>query len=245
VQIFLNDLLDSGLRPKSVMLTRTVLVSALKPAVQQGKLPRNVASLTDAPKDSDPFQGSAMSADDVKALLGALQGQRLERLYRFLLLTGCRKGEALALTWDDVNPDAATLTFRVSKTGRRTIGLSANLVALLKAQRTAVRNEQIAAKRWDDHGLVFPSSVGTRITDSALTVHFKRSLFSAGIDHTYRIHDLRHTAITLMAQNGVPIRTVMELVGHKRIETTLEIYSHASQDDQGQAIATLERLFGT
>ena len=95
----------------------------------------------------------------------------------------------------------------------------------LKAHRVRQLQERLAAgSRWQDSGLVFASSIGTSLEPRNLFRAFKALLRKAGLPNV-RFHDLRHSAASLLLAQGVPMRALMELLGHSSIGTTADIYS--------------------
>jgi integrase len=93
---------------------------------------------------------------------------------------------------------------------------------------------------WEDHGLVFPARVGTPMNAKNLTVRlFKPLPEQAGLPHSVRIHDLRHTA-TLLLGKGVHPKIVQELLSHTTIAITLDTYSHVLPNIQGEAVSAME-----
>ena len=88
---------------------------------------------------------------------------------------------------------------------------------------------------WQDHGLVFPSTVGTPMSGGNLNRSFKATLRRAGLPAA-RFHDLRHTCATLLLRQGVNPKYVQELLGHADISLTLNTYSHVLPD-MGDAAA--------
>ena len=89
---------------------------------------------------------------------------------------------------------------------------------------------------WQDHGLVFPSTVGTPLSGGNLTRAFKAALKRAGLPAGTRFHDLRHTCATLLLRQGVNPKFVQDLLGHADISLTLNVYSHVLPD-MGDAAA--------
>ena len=78
---------------------------------------------------------------------------------------------------------------------------------------------------------LFVSNRRTRITRAGIHKMVKKYLLTAGLDASkYSAHKLRHTAATLMLQNGVDVRTLQEVLGHDHLNTT-QIYTHISSDD--------------
>lgn len=164
-------------------------------------------------------------------------------LFLFLLGTGMRPSEALALRWRDVDLDAGTaavqrvlvatgaqVSFADPKTkkARRTVPLSASLTAALLARQ--------AETGADRDALVFPGEHGQPLNEHNLVCrHFKAVLKAAGLPETIRLYDLRHTCATLMLANGDNPKVVQERLGHTKIMLTLDVYSHVLPTMQEQA----------
>ena len=98
---------------------------------------------------------------------------------------------------------------------------------------------------WQDHGLVFTTSIGTTFTISALTNKwFKPALTKAGLT-AFNLYSLKHIMATLLLANGENAKVASERLGHSTIVLTLDTYSHVLPDMQKQAADRLERtLFG-
>src|SRR5918997_978168 len=121
VQGFYRDRLDAGFAPASVNKLHVVLHKALKQAVEWHMVPRNVAVSAKAPRPSAMKEISPLSAEEARRLLEAAHGDRFEALYVLALHTGMRQGELLALKWQDVDLENATLSVRrtITKSGGR------------------------------------------------------------------------------------------------------------------------------
>jgi len=118
------------------------------------------------------------------------------------------------------------LTETKTERSRRTITLPVQLVTALKAHRIRQLEERLAAgSRWHDGGFVFASNVGTGLEPRNLHRAFKTMLANASLPDI-RFHDLRHSAASLMLAQGVPLRVVMEVLGHSSISLTANTYSH-------------------
>jgi integrase len=158
------------------------------------------------------------------------------------LSLGLRQGQALGLTWDAVDLELGTLTVRQalqrqpgkglvfvqpkSRAGRRTITLPGPLSDALRAHRTAQLAERMAAgSLWHDDDLVFCQADGRPI-DPRSDHRAWRVLLTAANVRPPRLHDARHTAATLLLQQGVPARVAMEILGHSQISLTLGTYTH-------------------
>jgi integrase len=252
---------EDGLSGASALQAHRILSRALKVAVQRGRIARNVAQLVDAPS-VQRVEVEPLTATEARALLGVAKDARNAARWSVALALGLRQGEALGLMWDDVDLDAATLTVRralqrqpgnglvmvepKSRAGRRTIALPTQLVDALKAQRSAQLTERLrAGTEWNDTRLIFAQPNGRPVDPRADWGEWKRLLRIAGIRDA-RLHDARHTAATLLLQQGVPARVAMQILGHSQISLTLGTYSHVVPELATEAAARMgTALWGT
>jgi integrase len=251
--------LESGLAPATVNLIHVVLHRSLKQAKRWGLVGRNVAEDVDAPPRSR-LDGSdrAFTASQVAQLLSAMRGHRYEPLWRILLATGVRFGEAAALRWEDVDLDLRTIAIRRTliridgglqfsppKTarGRRVIPLPVAAVDTLRAHRERQElDRELEPERWQDLDLVFPNSVGKPLREPAVLSSLHQVLDRAGLPRR-RLHDLRHTYATRLFANNAHVRAVQELMGHSRSDMTLEIYASSVPEVLRSAADSLNDLF--
>jgi integrase len=244
---WLRDLLESPrtgrngsrrLSPTTVRLAYTIFRSALELAVPEHLL-RNPFARVPRPK-ADDFRPAWLEPPQVAALLAAAKDQRLEALWILALATGMRVGEILALRWDDVDLERAEVRVRRSKTpaGRRVIaigmpGEGGPIVDALRAHRRRQLEERLrAGPRWIESGHVFTTRYGRPLDRNTLRQRdWARLLAAAGLP-ALRIHDLRHTAGTLALAQGLPIKAVQELLGHRSEAFMLRRYAHALSGDR-------------
>jgi integrase len=185
----------------------TAVLKALKQTVADGMIPRNAASSVKAPKPKKE-EIRPLDREQVRAFFEAVSGERLEPLYVLAITAGLRKGELLGLKWEDLDLEAGMLQvrrslsearsgriFEVPKGGKgRSIRLTGRAVSALRKHRKRHLEERMKlAGLWQEHGLVFPSTVGTPLSGRNLTRAFKRHLECAGLPRSFRFHDLRHT----------------------------------------------------
>jgi integrase len=255
VQGALAQLVRDGLSPRTVNTTRSVLVAALATAEQWDLIHRNVAARTDTLR-TDPVQIVVLAPADAHRLLDAADVHGIGMAVRLALFVGLRSGEVLGLRWRDVDLKRAQLTVAVAlqyaererllvapktNAARRTLPLPPQLVQALHAQRAAQLHERmVAGTRWQEHGLVVTTNIGTPAFSSVLRTRFKRALQAAGLP-PMRFHDLRHSCATLLAEHNVHPRIAQQILGHATIRTTMEVYTHVVRGDQsGAALDTLE-----
>ncbi len=252
---FYRDRLDSGLAPATVHKLHVVLHKALKAAVADGLVPRNVTAELKLPRitreEIDP-----LDAKGARRLLEAARGDRLEALYVLALNTGMRQGELLALKWEDIDLERSLVRVRrtlthsdkgfvlgepKTKKSRRTIRLTAGSVQALRDHPTRQLEEmERVGSIYEPGGLMFATEAGTIINPSNLRNRsFKRLLKCAGL-RPIRFHDLRHTCATLLLSKDVNPKIVSEMLGHSSVSITLDIYSHLLPDMQEKAAQALE-----
>jgi len=261
------DRLAAGVRGKplsrrSLKLYRSTLAQALDVGVRRRIItfnPARVAELT--PTAARTIPRRALTPDEAATLWSALEGERLGNLYRLMLTTGLRPGEALGLCWDAVDLDARLLHVRravrrdrgraelvdeVKTSGSwRTIALPAPAVDVLRDQRRAVAELRLAARVWAmvDHELVFPTAHGTVWDPANARDELTRICADAGIERI-RPHELRHSCASLLNDQGVPLELIADLLGH--VDTTMlsRVYRHRLRPSADAAVVVMGRMFG-
>jgi integrase len=242
-----------GLSPRSVRYTLTVFTRALDDAVKRGLIPRNPAEHVDRPRVADK-EMQWWSVEEARAFLNNTGDDRLSALWTLLLTTGLRRGEALGLKWGDIDFDAGRLAVRrtlvsvgyeirwsepKTQSSRRVVALDAGTVTALRTHRARQNEERLAiGSGYLDGDIVFADVAGEPLHPDGVTQRFDRLVRNAGL-RRIRLHDLRHTAATLMLEKGVPLKAVAERLGHSSIRTTSDLYQHVSETMQEDAAAKL------
>jgi integrase len=255
VQHLYREMQDRGLSARTVQYTHAVLRRALKQAKRWGMVDRNVTEDVDPPQlKRDEIQ--PLDREQTRRLLEAAEGNRLHAFYIVAVTAGLRPGEMLALRWSDVDLEAGALRinralsdgeFTTPKTprSRRKIELSNTARAALRANRKRQLEEQIKkAGLWKDHGLVFPSTVGTPLSHRNVVRSFKALLKCAGLPASIRLYDLRHTCATLLLNSNIHPKYVQELLGHASIAQTLDTYSHVLEGMDGGIGSAMDAAVG-
>ena len=245
----------AGLSASSVRTIYAVLRAALDVAVRDGLIQRNPAALVKRPAVERKDAGY-LSAQQAEALLEAVRGDRLEALYRAMLATGLRRGEALALHWSDVDLHAAVLRGRwtLSRTSqglqldqpktdksRRTVPLPRSAIEALRVHRIRQLEEQrTAAGAWQEHGLVFTTEIGTPLEPRNVLRRFELLAERAGL-RDVTLHTLRHSAASFLLAAGTHTKVVQEHLGHSSYAITADIYSHVGPAQQREAADRLDQ----
>jgi len=257
IQALYNEELDKGVSARTVLLTHSVLHKALNQALKLGLIGRNPAQAVSRPKVSHK-EMRVLTSDQARTFLSAAESTRYQALFHLALHTGMREGELLGLKWEDLDwvtrqlqvkrqlqrMSGKGLVFAEPKTaaGRRTIVLSKSMVEKLREHmdnQNQVRQQ--AGEKWQENGLIFPTTIGTPMAARNMYEDFKKLLKRIGLP-VIRFHDLRHTAATLMLQQGVHAKIVQERLGHADISMTLNTYSHVLPSMQEEAAEKLDEL---
>jgi integrase len=225
---------------RQIQYIHAVLRNALSNAERDEIITRNVAKLVQIPAPRYKI-GKGLPVSDVKRILAEAQRTRLYALYVLAATLGFRRGELLGLRWSDLDLNLGTIAS--IKTVQRVKGRllmddtktedSDNTVPLPKITKRVLiehRDRQAAERAlagdlWAEHDLVFPTSVGTPMEPRSLNRHFDRIRTRAGYPHV-RLHDFRHTVVSLLLQLKAPPHVVQRIARHADLDVTLGIYAH-------------------
>lgn len=251
--------LGETLSPRTVRYIHAILRRAFADAVKWNRLARSPVDAADppSPRYGDRSAMRTWSSSELTRFLEYADRDRLSACWRFLAMTGCRRGEALGLRWRDLDLDSGRATIvqtvvanrMVSATktdrSRRTVALDPATAAMLRRHRKAQAEErQVFGETYDDNDLVFCREDGSPIWPRSLTRRFACLIEEADVPKI-RLHDLRHTHATLALQAGVHPKVVQERLGHATISITLGVYSHAIPALQEEAASKVAALVGS
>jgi integrase len=258
IRAFYQQKLDEGSKPRTVGLIHSALRRALSDAVKQGLVTRNVVSLVSPPR-FDRYEAQTLTVEQAERLLEVAHGSHLDALLILALTTGMRRGELLALRWDDVDFKQSLVSVHRTMTrvggyvyvegepktrsSRRRIVLPSVALEALKDHRE--RQEQVRLKAgdtWQGRGLVFCDGSGGFFSPDVVLYSFGKLLSEIGLPHM-RFHDLRHSAATILLVAGVHPKVVQERLGHSTIAMTLDVYSHVLPSMQQEAAGKIDDLF--
>lgn len=254
VQAFYTKKLKEGLSSSTVNSLHAMLHKALDDAVRWNIVARNVCDAVKPPRRAY-HEIQPLSMEQAQQLLVTAKGHSLEALFVLALTTGMRRGEILALKWQDLDFSQNMLQVRriftrmpgnryieakpKTEKSRRSILLTPAVVSLLKQHRTRQIEAKLkAGPEWQEHDLVFCTSLGTPLNPTKVVARFKTLLKRGGLP-AIRFHDLRHSAATILLSLGVHPKVVQELLGHNQISMTMDIYSHVLPGMQRDAMVKL------
>ncbi len=251
--------MEEGLSERTIHIMHTIMHQALALAVKRRLIATNVCDEVDLPR-VPTYEARTFSKEEARAFLRAVKGTRFEVLFTVALLTGMRRGELLALRWEDINWEEGSIHVRrtVNRYGKgqgyvisdtKTAASRRKILfpPLVRDLLTRHREQQItlrerAQKTWQEQGLVFSSRVGTIINPNYVGEELRAVLERAHLPRM-RFHDLRHSTATLLLGEGVHPKVVQELLGHSTIRMTLDTYSHVLPSLHQEAVYKLQAVF--
>jgi integrase len=259
VRTLLANKVADGLGPRSVQIIHSTLRTMLSEAMREELIERNVAMVV-RPPSVEHVEVQPWSTDEASRFLAASADHRMHALFAVGVALGLRKGELLALRWEDVDLEGGVvlhvrqnvqrlpemgLVFGPPKSSksRRTIPLPAASAKVLRSHRANQAAEALAlGPAWVDSGLVFTSTVGTVIEPRNLNRFFDELIGKARV-RRIRFRDLRHTCASLLLAQNVPARVVMEILGHSQLAMTTDLYSHVMPTALREAADAMDRVF--
>jgi integrase len=236
-----------------------ILNMALKHAVKQKLLEENPCEPIDPPQPDHP-EMSCLNEEQCQKLLEHIDGDwPYDHVYYLAIKTGMRMSEMIGLKWDEVYLEENKLRVRrqlkqsesyeflwdspKTESSNRTIRLSDRTVARLKRHRSEYRERQTQSEEWGDDDLVFTRPSGKHLIHGTVRDKLKKALRRSDCP-VVRFQDLRHTCATLLLGSGVNPKVVQERLGHSRVSTTMDKYSHVLPDMQKKAVTKMDKLLG-
>lgn len=266
VRSFLNAKQDEGLSSRTVQFLHAVLRKALNDALKDQLITRNVAALVDPPRVIQK-EVQPLTPTEARAFLEYVQGDRLECVFTVAISLGLRQGEALALRPEDIDLEAGKLRVSYSlqrhkrqlhlvepktKKGRRTIDLpNVTITAIAGHISRRAEERSLCGSKWitpavhiegriEPTEFLFTTMIGTPLESRAVTKRFQRILKNAGIAR-HRFHDLRHTAATLLAVQGVHSKAIQSALGWEQV-SMVDRYAHFVDEMRAQVAEKMDEI---
>jgi len=247
---------------RAVQMARSSLIRVIRHAEANDLVSRNVAALVTPPKGREGRPSKSLTLPQAQALIRAAESSRLHAYIVLCLMTGCRTEEARALRWDHVDldgdPDAeppvpphmavwrSVRSHGDVKTqkSRRTLRLPAAVVDALKAHSVKQAEDRLlAGALWRDQGLVFASALGTPLDPSHVRRSVGKLCEDAGIGPNWAPRELRHTFVSIMSEEGVPLEEIARLVGHSTAATTEAVYRRELRPVISAGAEVMDKIF--
>lgn len=265
VDAWLLDL-STKLSTRTLRGVRACLVRAVNRAMARDKVKRNVVLLCSVPTGRPGRPSKSLTSAQARDVLTKTSGDWMHNYLVVSLLTGARTEELRALEWRHVHLDgipdssppvpAYVEVWRSVRSGgdtktrksRRTLALPALAIEALRRQRVEQAELRTAAgERWVEHGLVFPSKVGTPMDRNNALRAFRSALTKVpDLDPAqWSPRELRHSFVSLLSDSGVPLEEISRLVGHSGTSVTELVYRHQIRPVLQTGAVAMDALFGT
>ncbi len=278
IQKMYNSLFNNGngISASTVKHIHVTIKQCLEKAVELNYINKNPSKYCILPKDGKEIKRKVFNSDEILKIMEVLDfSNTYDVLIMLDFVSGLRKGEIIALTWEDIDFDNERLIVNkvfsqiklrdengddiktddgnrfkyvfITKTPKttssnRVIPIPKNIIPILKKHK--LKTAEINLKHGipnNENSLVFPSEVGTKLNPENITRRWISILNKVGVDYL-NFHCIRHTFATQLLEKDVNVKSIQDLLGHSSIRTTLDIYSHVSQDSKKDAISKLNDI---
>ncbi|WP_061297272.1 site-specific integrase [Herbidospora cretacea] len=264
--------LTGTLATGTLVAVHSILKRAIRHAQARDLASRNVAELVITPKGRTGRPSKALTLPQASALLSAAKTSPLHAYVVVSLTTGIRTEEARALRWDHVvtwvpqlkawrpvleagfdHKRFAIYVWRADRVGgdtktrrsRRSLELPNEAVSALREHRTRQAALQLkAGTRWQDTGLVFCTGTGTALDAHNVRRSFRAIVKKANLEGDWVPRELRHSFVSIMSDNDVPIETIADLVGHAGARVTEQVYRHQLKPVITAGAGTMNKVLG-
>jgi integrase len=265
------DGLTGKLSTRSLQSVHSILRRAIHQAQARDKVLRNVAELVATPKGRAGRPSKALTLDQATAVLEQAKTSPIHAYVALSIMTGVRTEEARALRWDHIVAwvDDATGWQSVTEAGfdhdkfavyvwrsvradgdtkteksRRTLEVPDEAAEALKTLRKRQAAQRLkAGEDWHDNNLVFSTRAGTELAAGNVRRSFRAITKAAGVGDDWTPRETRHTFVSIMSDNDVPIETIADLVGHKGTSVTERVYRHQLKPVITKGATTMNTIF--
>ena len=265
IQQMVNDMVDKGFSYSTVKKAFDTLNQRFKLAIAQEQVSKNPTLGVILPKQKNKKNSEIQyfSEEQCKELIQEARRvygfnnqnvYRLGELVPFLIYTGLRIGEAIALEWADIDDENQTITINknvievksqetdkyiLQKQNSTKTDNSTRIIPISNGAMECIKNLK---KINGNKKFIFASQTGKYVSPSNLSRMFRGIQKALNYEHVLGLHSLRHTFATLMLGNGIDVKIVSELLGHSNVSVTYNIYIHTIQSQKIKAINMIDIL---
>lgn len=240
-----NDLIESGAAVSHIKKIHTTLSAIFNFAIKQEYIETNPASTVGNIDLKEEKKMDYWTLEEFKRFISVIDNDFYLTLFMTLYYSGMRKGELLAITWNDINFEENTI--HINKTvynniittpktsgSIRTITMPTHTMRLLSLLR--------ASKEYYKPDYIVFGDFYKPLSTSTLDRYFAKYIKESGVKKI-RIHDLRHSHASYLINKGTIISVIAKRLGHSNPSTTLNIYSHLYPSTEKEAVLQMEDDF--
>ena len=270
IQQLYNDMVKKGYAHGTIKLTASILYGMFEEAMIAGLIKKNIVSLAKLPRGKEPKVRIALSLEEQKQFQKyIIKNSEYYGLFLLALCTGMRNGEVRGLCWSDVDFDkrvihvTGTLKYIKGKghykgdpkstTSRREIPMLGICYELLKEQKQKQeKQKKLAEEYWNPikglEDLVFTDNAGRLVSKEKVTKELNDTILLMKKEETINIpcftfHTLRHTYATRGLENGISLKVMQVLLGHKTLAMTADLYSHVLLETKRREMQKMNVVF--
>ncbi|EGS9999211.1 site-specific integrase [Clostridium perfringens] len=273
IQKYYNALVKKGISVSTIKQLHKIIAPSLRYAYNNNLIIKDFTKAIILPTEKEEVKLKSMNKinpltlEEQQIFIEAIKGHELEVLFLTALNTGMRQGELFALTWNDIDFNSNTISInktakyvaQVDREGRgkysvlvqtpktissiRTIPIPVFLKDKLKQYKTIQsKNRLRLANIYQNNSLVFCNTYGKYLDSSRVRKDFNKILINNQLQ-ARKFHDLRHTFATRLFELGENPKKVQTILGHSRISTTLDIYTHVLESSKESISSKLDDLY--
>lgn len=256
VQRMVNDMLAKGLSPKNIRDTYNIVNASMKKAVALKEILYNPCEGVELPKQKK-YRAKVYDTKTIHEILDIAKGSDIYLAILILTTVGLRRGELLALRWENIDFDKQIIRVRENmvrgedgfilkapktEAGIRDIHIGKDLVAILKEAHTQYKVDRMRyGLGFQDLGFVIRQEDGSPLHPDSMTRKWIRFIKANDLPQI-RLHDLRHSNATALIRAGVSPKVVSERLGHADVSITLNTYTHVLPDMDAAAADKLDEI---
>lgn len=252
----LMEHMDGKVGPRSQQQARALLSAAFANLVKREWILDNPVLKSDE-IEYDKKEINPLKQSEVLTLLAYAKGTIWHARWILACFYGLRQGEALGLRWSSIDFETRELKVHEqlqtiggkrqfvslkSKSSNRKLELDEHTIEVLRMHKKLQTEQRLLmGPKWVDNDLVFPTSTGMPMHPKVDYKHWQETLKACGISK-HRLHDARHTAATLLYDNGTDIEVIRRFLGNSSVELTAKTYVHHSMRQVSKVATTIGEM---
>lgn len=262
LQSFINKKYKENYSQNTLQVLKNILHRSLKSAVYPYKhIRENPMQYVSIPKTKTKTESNkvkTITLDEFNQILNIFPQDSFQRIVLLIgFYTGMRRGEIIALTWDDIDLDNKTITvkhtlikkkngiFELSQpkteSSCRTIFTGDTLIRILKEHKLHQKKMKLKyGEFYFDSNWVCTKENGQQVNTHTLDTIVKQ--IRGALNNDFHFHCLRHTHATLLLENGANIKDIQNRLGHSQLSTTMDTYSHVTDKMKNETVDIFEKI---